>query len=90
MPFMFNDTLYFMFSLVPSSVLEVSYQNISSTSILVTWMPPLNPNGRLTYYTVYGLQLHSNQAMAWVTNTTSILIAGQVNSFAAQLMLCIR
>ncbi|XP_056244137.1 phosphatidylinositol phosphatase PTPRQ [Seriola aureovittata] len=59
---------------VPSSVLEVSYQNISSTSILVSWVPPLNPNGRITHYTVYGLKLHSNQALKWVTNTTSILI----------------
>uniref|UniRef100_A0A3B5N152 Protein tyrosine phosphatase receptor type Q n=1 Tax=Xiphophorus couchianus TaxID=32473 RepID=A0A3B5N152_9TELE len=60
---------------VPSSVLEVSYQNISSTSILVNWIPPLNPNGRITHYSVYGLNLHSNQAMKWVTNTTTILIS---------------
>ncbi|KAM4572267.1 phosphatidylinositol phosphatase PTPRQ-like isoform 3-T3 [Odontesthes bonariensis] len=60
---------------VPSSVLEVSYQNISSTSILVSWVPPLNPNGRITHYTVYGLKLQSNQALKWVTNTTSILIS---------------
>uniref|UniRef100_A0A3B5QTL2 Protein tyrosine phosphatase receptor type Q n=1 Tax=Xiphophorus maculatus TaxID=8083 RepID=A0A3B5QTL2_XIPMA len=60
---------------VPSSVLEVSYQNISSTSILVNWIPPLNPNGRITHYSVYGLNLRSNQAMKWVTNTTTILIS---------------
>uniref|UniRef100_A0A3B3UF84 Protein tyrosine phosphatase receptor type Q n=1 Tax=Poecilia latipinna TaxID=48699 RepID=A0A3B3UF84_9TELE len=60
---------------VPSSVLEVSYQNISSTSILVNWVPPLNPNGRITHYSVYGLNLRSSQAMKWVTNTTSILIS---------------
>uniref|UniRef100_UPI0037E94576 phosphatidylinositol phosphatase PTPRQ n=1 Tax=Semicossyphus pulcher TaxID=241346 RepID=UPI0037E94576 len=59
---------------VPSSVLEVSYQNISSTSILVSWVPPLNPNGRITHYTVYGLNLHTNQAMKWINNATSILI----------------
>ncbi|XP_040894486.1 phosphatidylinositol phosphatase PTPRQ [Toxotes jaculatrix] len=59
---------------VPSSVLEVSYQNISSTSILVSWVPPLNPNGRITHYTVYGLKLHNNQALKWVSDTTSILI----------------
>ncbi|XP_035762942.1 phosphatidylinositol phosphatase PTPRQ isoform X1 [Neolamprologus brichardi] len=59
---------------VPSSVLEVSYQNISSTSILVSWTPPINPNGRITHYTVYGLKLPSNQGLKWVTNTTSILI----------------
>ncbi|CAK6951123.1 phosphatidylinositol phosphatase PTPRQ [Scomber scombrus] len=60
---------------VPSSVLDVSYQNISSTSILVSWVPPLNPNGRITHYTVYGLKMHSNQALKWVTSTTSILIS---------------
>ncbi|XP_029010469.1 phosphatidylinositol phosphatase PTPRQ isoform X2 [Betta splendens] len=59
---------------VPSSVLDVSYQNISSTSILVTWAPPLNPNGRITHYTVYGLNLHRDQALSWKTNNTSILI----------------
>ncbi|XP_051239471.1 phosphatidylinositol phosphatase PTPRQ [Dicentrarchus labrax] len=59
---------------VPSSVLDVSYQNITSNSILVSWVPPLNPNGLITHYTVYGLKLHSNQALKWVTNTTSILI----------------
>ncbi|XP_077939126.1 LOW QUALITY PROTEIN: phosphatidylinositol phosphatase PTPRQ [Gasterosteus aculeatus] len=59
---------------VPSSVLEVSYQNISSTSILVNWVPPLNPNGRITHYTVYGVKLHSYQALDWFTNSTSILI----------------
>uniref|UniRef100_H3DPG9 Fibronectin type-III domain-containing protein n=1 Tax=Tetraodon nigroviridis TaxID=99883 RepID=H3DPG9_TETNG len=30
---------------VPSSVLDISYQNISSTSILVSWVPPLNLTG---------------------------------------------
>ncbi|XP_047246635.1 phosphatidylinositol phosphatase PTPRQ [Girardinichthys multiradiatus] len=60
---------------VPSSVLKVSYQNISSTSILVNWVPPLNPNGRITHYSVYGLNLRSNRALNWVTNTTSILIS---------------
>ncbi|XP_029991434.1 phosphatidylinositol phosphatase PTPRQ [Sphaeramia orbicularis] len=59
---------------VPSSVLDVSYQNISSTSILVSWSPPVNPNGRITHYTVYGLKLHNNQALKWETNSTSILI----------------
>ncbi|KAM3608908.1 uncharacterized protein V6R79_006653 [Siganus canaliculatus] len=59
---------------VPSSVLEVSSESISSTSILVSWAPPLNPNGRITHYTVYGLKVLSNEALKWVTNITSILI----------------
>ncbi|XP_077373169.1 phosphatidylinositol phosphatase PTPRQ isoform X2 [Festucalex cinctus] len=59
---------------VPSSVQELSYQNISSTSILVSWAPPLNPNGRITHYTVYGFVLHSGQHLEWVTNSTSLVI----------------
>uniref|UniRef100_A0A3Q1F7L9 Phosphatidylinositol phosphatase PTPRQ-like n=1 Tax=Acanthochromis polyacanthus TaxID=80966 RepID=A0A3Q1F7L9_9TELE len=66
---------------VPSSVLDVSYQNVSSTSIQVSWVPPLNPNGRITHYTVYGLKLQTNQAMEWVSNTTSILIAGNLDKY---------
>uniref|UniRef100_A0AAY5KMC9 Protein-tyrosine-phosphatase n=1 Tax=Esox lucius TaxID=8010 RepID=A0AAY5KMC9_ESOLU len=61
---------------VPSSVVGVSYQNVSSTSILVTWSPPLNPNGRITHYAVYGLNLHSNQAFQRHTLETSILLTG--------------
>uniref|UniRef100_A0A3B4FMX1 Protein tyrosine phosphatase receptor type Q n=1 Tax=Pundamilia nyererei TaxID=303518 RepID=A0A3B4FMX1_9CICH len=66
---------------VPSSVLEVSYQNISSTSILVSWTSPINPNGRITHYTVYGLKLPSNQGLKWVTSTTSILITGNLDKY---------
>ncbi|CAG5958075.1 unnamed protein product, partial [Menidia menidia] len=60
---------------VPSSVLDVSYQNISSTSILVSWAPPLNPNGLITHYTVYGLKLRNTHALKWMTNATSLLIS---------------
>ncbi|XP_071272815.1 phosphatidylinositol phosphatase PTPRQ [Salvelinus alpinus] len=61
---------------VPSSVVGVSYQNVSSTSILVSWTPPLNPNGRITQYTLYGLNLHSNRALQRITHNTSILLTG--------------
>ncbi|XP_045544692.1 phosphatidylinositol phosphatase PTPRQ [Salmo salar] len=61
---------------VPSSVVGVSYQNVSSTSILVSWTPPLNPNGRITHYTLYGLNLHSNRALQRITHNTSILLTG--------------
>ncbi|CDQ70207.1 unnamed protein product [Oncorhynchus mykiss] len=67
-------TVHFKYLL--NSVVAVSYQNVSSTSILVGWTPPLYPNGRITHYTVYGLNLHSNQALQRVTNNTSILLTG--------------
>lgn len=61
---------------VPSAVLEVAYQNISSTSIRVSWLPPLSPNGWITHYTVYGLNLRTNKALKWETNNTNIVISG--------------
>ncbi|TSL75304.1 Phosphatidylinositol phosphatase PTPRQ [Bagarius yarrelli] len=61
---------------VPSSVQDVSYENISSTSIFVSWNPPLNPNGKITHYTVYILNLHSHKTQQQVTNTTSIILTG--------------
>ncbi|KAJ8003130.1 hypothetical protein DPEC_G00166180 [Dallia pectoralis] len=61
---------------VPSSVVGVSYQNVTSTSILVSWSPPLNPNGRITHYIVYGLNLRSSQALQRRTNETRILLTG--------------
>ncbi|XP_017261076.1 phosphatidylinositol phosphatase PTPRQ [Kryptolebias marmoratus] len=60
---------------VPSAVLEVAYENISSTSIFVSWLPPLSPNGRITHYTVYGLNLLTDQALKWETNNTDIVIS---------------
>ncbi|KAL6478813.1 hypothetical protein MHYP_G00122460 [Metynnis hypsauchen] len=61
---------------VPSSVQDVSYQNISSTSVLVSWSPPLNPNGKITHYTIYLLNLHSHEAQQKLTNATSIVLIG--------------
>ncbi|KPP78949.1 phosphatidylinositol phosphatase PTPRQ-like [Scleropages formosus] len=59
---------------VPSAVQSVSYQNISTTSILLSWEPPLNPNGLITHYTVYVLDLGSQEAFQRVMNKTSILL----------------
>ncbi|KAF5893565.1 phosphatidylinositol phosphatase PTPRQ isoform X3, partial [Clarias magur] len=61
---------------LPSSVQDVSYQNISSTSIFVSWNPPLNPNGKITHYTVYVHHLTGHQVQHRVTNTTSVVLTG--------------
>ncbi|XP_061085824.1 phosphatidylinositol phosphatase PTPRQ [Conger conger] len=60
---------------VPSSVQNVSYQNISSSSILLSWEPPINPNGRITHYTVYALDLDTKEAFQRATNGTSIVLS---------------
>uniref|UniRef100_A0A671KH18 Phosphatidylinositol phosphatase PTPRQ-like n=1 Tax=Sinocyclocheilus anshuiensis TaxID=1608454 RepID=A0A671KH18_9TELE len=61
---------------VPSSVQNVSYQNLTSTSIRVTWEPPLNPNGKITHYTVYAENLLTNQQLQKMTDTTTAVLTG--------------
>uniref|UniRef100_A0A4W4G5K8 Protein-tyrosine-phosphatase n=1 Tax=Electrophorus electricus TaxID=8005 RepID=A0A4W4G5K8_ELEEL len=57
---------------VPSSVRDVLYHNINSTSVYVIWSSPLSPNGKITHYTVYILNLQSQKAQQYVSNTTSV------------------
>ncbi|XP_016339147.1 phosphatidylinositol phosphatase PTPRQ-like [Sinocyclocheilus anshuiensis] len=61
---------------VPSSVQNVSYQNLTSTSIRVTWEPPLNPNGKITHYTVYAQNLLTNQQLRQMADTTTEVLTG--------------
>ncbi|KAM9311607.1 phosphatidylinositol phosphatase PTPRQ [Gastrophryne carolinensis] len=61
---------------VPSSVNNISYQNISSTSVMVFWDPPMEPNGMIIHYTVYAMDLHTREAFQVTTSNTSILITG--------------
>ncbi|XP_042563353.1 phosphatidylinositol phosphatase PTPRQ [Clupea harengus] len=61
---------------VPSLVQAVTYQNVSSTSIMAMWEPPLHPNGQITHYTIYSLNLNTQQAQTHTTGNTSILITG--------------
>ncbi|KAK0155112.1 Phosphatidylinositol phosphatase PTPRQ [Merluccius polli] len=59
---------------VPSAVIDVYYWNVTSTSVLVSWSPPLNPNGVIMHYTVYGLNLNTDRAFQQLTNSTSALL----------------
>ncbi|XP_062838740.1 phosphatidylinositol phosphatase PTPRQ isoform X3 [Anolis carolinensis] len=59
---------------VPSSVENINYKNISSSSILLYWNVPVNPNGEITHYTVYAMELDTNRAFHMTTSNNSILI----------------
>ncbi|CAL8324769.1 unnamed protein product [Gadus morhua 'NCC'] len=59
---------------VPSSVLDVSHVIVNSTSVLVSWSPPSRPNGRIQRYTVYGLNLNTNETLELHTNSTGVLL----------------
>ncbi|XP_075065450.1 phosphatidylinositol phosphatase PTPRQ isoform X2 [Mixophyes fleayi] len=61
---------------VPSSVNNISYENISSTSVLVFWDPPLEPNGMITHYIVYAMDFYTREAFHKITSNTNILITG--------------
>ncbi|XP_038612619.1 phosphatidylinositol phosphatase PTPRQ [Tachyglossus aculeatus] len=59
---------------VPSAVQNMNYKNISSSSILLYWDPPEYPNGKITHYTIYAMELHSNRAFQMTTKDNRFLI----------------
>ncbi|NXN12266.1 PTPRQ phosphatase, partial [Indicator maculatus] len=61
---------------VPSSVQNVSYKNVSSTSVLLYWDPPANPNGRIIHYTVYAMELDTKRTFHMTTTDNSLLMTG--------------
>ncbi|XP_007951364.1 phosphatidylinositol phosphatase PTPRQ [Orycteropus afer afer] len=61
---------------VPSSIQTINYKNISSSSILLFWDPPEYPNGKITHYTIYAMELDTNRAFQMTTVDNSFLITG--------------
>ncbi|KAM9028993.1 phosphatidylinositol phosphatase PTPRQ isoform 2-T2 [Ara ararauna] len=61
---------------VPSSVQNISYKNISSSSILLYWDPPASPNGKIIHYTVYAMELNTKRAFHVTTLNNSLLMTG--------------
>uniref|UniRef100_A0A672TXY3 Phosphatidylinositol phosphatase PTPRQ n=1 Tax=Strigops habroptila TaxID=2489341 RepID=A0A672TXY3_STRHB len=61
---------------VPSSVQNISYKNISSSSILLYWDPPASPNGKIIHYTVYAMELDTERAFHMTTSNNSLLMTG--------------
>ncbi|XP_078504107.1 phosphatidylinositol phosphatase PTPRQ [Lissotriton helveticus] len=59
---------------VPSSVEKINYENISSTSILLLWEPPLRPNGMITHYTIYAMEVETKRSFRMVTSNNSYII----------------
>nr|XP_023423411.1 LOW QUALITY PROTEIN: phosphatidylinositol phosphatase PTPRQ [Cavia porcellus] len=61
---------------VPSAIQIINYKNISSSSILLYWDPPEYPNGKITHYTIYAMELDTNRAFQMTTVDNSFLITG--------------
>ncbi|XP_060047347.1 phosphatidylinositol phosphatase PTPRQ isoform X2 [Erinaceus europaeus] len=61
---------------VPSSIHVINYKNISSSSILLYWDPPEHPNGEITHYTIYAMELDTDRAFQIKTGDNSFLITG--------------
>lgn len=62
---------------VPSPIQVINYKNISSSSILLYWDPPEYPNGKITHYTIYAMELDTHRAFQMTTVDTSFLITGR-------------
>ncbi|KAM7244731.1 hypothetical protein CapIbe_005339 [Capra ibex] len=61
---------------VPSSIQVINYKNISSSSILLYWDPPEYPNGKITHYTIYAMELDTNRAFQMTAIDNNFLITG--------------
>ncbi|NWX15592.1 PTPRQ phosphatase, partial [Aegotheles bennettii] len=61
---------------VPSSVQNISYKNISSSSVLLYWDPPANPNGKIIHYTVYAMELDTKRAFHTISSNNSLFMTG--------------
>uniref|UniRef100_A0A8C5L089 Phosphatidylinositol phosphatase PTPRQ n=1 Tax=Jaculus jaculus TaxID=51337 RepID=A0A8C5L089_JACJA len=61
---------------VPSSIHIINYKNISSSSILLYWDPPEYPNGKITHYTIYAMELDTHRTFQMTTLENSFLITG--------------
>lgn len=65
---------------MPSAIQIINYKNISSSSILLYWDPPEYPNGKITHYTIYAMELDTNRAFQMTTVDNSFLITGRKNN----------
>ena len=69
-------------SLAPSAPLNVTARNDSSTSILVTWVPPMTPNGMIRSYRVEFTRMNdSNVDDVTTDNIATSVIIGMLEKF---------
>lgn len=56
---------------VPTSVVKLQAEAINSTAISITWQPPINPNGNVTYQ----VMVSSDPLYTTETVATSLIVA---------------
>ncbi|XP_069760121.1 phosphatidylinositol phosphatase PTPRQ [Narcine bancroftii] len=61
---------------VPSSVRNVTYKNLTSTSVLIFWDPPAMPNGIITHYTLYAVEEGTAEAFQRTVMSNNITLTG--------------
>lgn len=70
--------LYF-FPLVPDSAPEnITYKNISSGEIEISFLPPKSPNGVIQKYTIYLRRSNSHEARTINTTSLTQTIGGKI------------
>ena len=71
--------------IVPSAPVNVSLSVINNDTLLVTWDPPLRPNGIILYYEVhkaYSTDSQSTEIYYNVTMSTHLFITGNSSSLS--------
>ena len=64
--------------LAPTSPINVTSRNISSTSIMVTWQPPMTPNGIVRSYRV---EYSSGRNTEDISTTSTVIIIEMLEKF---------
>ena len=70
----YSILLIIIYSTAPSQPLNVTAYNVSSTSIMVTWEPPMMPNGIIRSYRVQFNRTTDGSLDNINTNNTSVVI----------------
>ena len=68
--------------LAPSAPINVTARNVSSTSILIMWEPPMTRNGIIVSYRVEFTRIIDNVVDNAITTNTSVTI-GMLEKFTA-------
>ena len=68
-------------SIGPSAPLNITAHNLSSTSILITWQPPVIPNGIVRFYSVEFTEISTNGVVNSIHATNTSVIITMLEKF---------
>ena len=73
--------IYYFYSPAPSAPLNVTAHNLSSTSIMVTWQPPMTPNGIVRFYRVEYTRTPEFSGSGSINTTSTSVVITMLDNF---------